>query len=199
MSNVNNLTSKILKDAEERKAKILADAENEKASIITKKTNEANSLEAQMLEKAKREAQTSKERVISGAELKARNERLKAKQVIIQEVFEKSVEELCKLDQDKYIAFVKETILSSGVTGDEKLILNEEGKKFITEAVVAEINKELASKGKKGEISIVSEAGSFKGGFILEKDGIEINNTFEALVDSLKEDLEFEVARELFN
>ena len=199
MSNINNLTSKILKDAEERKAKILADGENEKASIITKKTNEANSLEAQMLEKAKREAQTSKERVISGAELKARNERLKAKQVIIQEVFEKSVEELCKLDQDKYIAFVKETILSSGVAGDEKLILNEEGKKFITEAVVAEINKELASKGKKGEISIVSEAGSFKGGFILEKDGIEINNTFEALVDSLKEDLEFEVARELFN
>ena len=199
MSNINNLTSKILKDAEERKAKILADAENEKASIITKKTNEANSLEAQMLEKAKREAQTSKERVISGAELKARNERLKAKQVIIQEVFEKSVEELCKLDQDKYIAFVKETILSSGVAGDEKLILNEEGKKFITEAVVAEINKELASKGKKGEISIVSEAGNFKGGFILEKDGIEINNTFEALVNSLKEELEFEVARELFN
>ena len=199
MSNINNLTSKILKDAEERKAKILADAENEKASIITKKTNEANSLEAQMLEKAKREAQTAKERVISGAELKARNEKLKAKQVIIQEVFEKSVEELCKLDQDKYIAFVKETILSSGVAGDEKLILNEEGKKFITEAVVAEINKELASKGKKGEISIVSEAGSFKGGFILEKDGIEINNTFEALVDSLKEELEFEVARELFN
>ena len=199
MSNVNNLTSKILKDAEERKAKILADAENEKASIITKKTNEANSLEAQMLEKAKREAQTSKERVISGAELKARNEKLKAKQVIIKEVFEKSVEELCNLDKDKYIAFVKETILSSGVAGDEKLILNEEGKKFVTEAIIDEINKELVSKGKKGEISLIPETGSFKGGFILEKDGIEINNTFEALVDSLKEELEFEVARELFN
>ena len=37
------------------------------------------------------------------------------------------------------------------------------------------------------------------GGFILEKDGIEINNTFEALVSSLKEELEFEVAKELFN
>ncbi|MBE6048195.1 MAG: V-type ATP synthase subunit E [Clostridium sp.] len=199
MSNINNLTSKILKDAEERKAKILADAESEKASIIEKKTKEANSLEAQMLEKAKREAQTAKERVISGAELKARNEKLKAKQVIIKEVFEKSVEELCKLNEDKYIAFVKETILSSGVAGDEKLILNEEGKKFITEAILAEINQELASKGKKGEITFASEVGNFKGGFILEKDGIEINNTFEALVNSLKEELEFEVARELFN
>ncbi|MCR4944831.1 MAG: V-type ATP synthase subunit E [Clostridium sp.] len=199
MSNVNNLTSKILQDAEERKAKILADAANEKASIIEKKTKEADSLEAQMLEKAKREAETAKERVISGAELKARNEKLKAKQVIIKEVFEKSIEELCKLDGERYIAFVKETILSSGVAGDEKLVLNEEGKKFITEAVVNEINSGLVSKGKKGAITLSSETGNFKGGFILEKDGIEINNTFEALVNSLKEDLEFEVARELFN
>ena len=42
-------------------------------------------------------------------------------------------------------------------------------------------------------------AGIFKGGFILEKDGIEINNTFEALVSSLRDDLEFEVARVLFS
>lgn len=199
MSNVNNLTSKILKDAEERKAQILAEAEDKKASIIDKKDKEAKSLEASMLEKAKREAQVAKDRVISGAELKARNEKLKAKQVIIQEVFEKSVEELCNLDKDKYIAFVKETILSLGVAGDEKLILNEEGKKIITEAIVEEINKELVSKGKKGEITLLPETRSFKGGFILEKDGIEINNTFEALVDSLKEELEFNVARELFN
>ena len=199
MSNINNLTSKILKDAEERKAKILADAENEKASIITKKTNEANSLEAQMLEKAKREAQTAKERVISGAELKARNEKLKAKQVIIQEVFEKSVEELCKLDQDKYIAFVKETILSSGVAGDEKLILNDAGKKVIDATLMQEINSALVAEGKKGELTISEVTGNFLGGFILEKDGIEINNTFEALVSSLREELEFEVAKELFN
>lgn len=199
MANVSNLTSKILKDAEERKESILAAAENEKAKILDKKNNEAKALEATMLEKAESEAKTSKERVISGAELKARNEKLKAKQAVIKEVFEKSVEELCNLDDAKYVAFIKDSILSLGLAGDEKLVLNERGMKLVTDTVLSEINAGLVSNGKKGEITLVKEARSFKGGFILEKDGIEINNTFEALVNSVKEELEFEVARELFN
>ena len=36
MSNLNNLTSKILQDAEAKKAVILSDAENEKNKILSK-------------------------------------------------------------------------------------------------------------------------------------------------------------------
>lgn len=198
MANVSNLTSKILKDAEERKSSILSIAEDEKATILEKRNNSAKSLEATMLDKAKSEALARKERVISGALLKARNEKLKAKQAMIKEVFEKSIEELCNLSKDEFIAFVKNSILSLDVIGDEKLILNEEGKKIINEDLIKEINMELALKGKKGEVTINSETRNFNGGFILERQGIEINNTFKALVNSLKDELEFEVARELF-
>lgn len=199
MSNISNLTSKILKDAEERKDSILAKAESEKASIIEKRNKGAKALEAEMIEKAKSEAQTRKERVISGAELKARNEKLKAKQAIIEEVFNKSVDELCKLSDAEYKTFIKESILTLGIAGDEKLILNEKGKSLVDNTLLVDINKELTSKGKKGLLTISTEVGNFKGGFILEKGGIEINNTFEALVSSLKDELEFEVANELFN
>lgn len=199
MSNIGNLTSKILKDAEERKENILAKANEEKAAILEKKNNEAKSLEAKMIEKAKSEAVTSKERVLSGAELKARNEKLKAKQAVIQEVFNKSIEELCNLGEEQYVTFVKDSILNIGVAGDEKLILNENGKKIITEAVLSEINKGLVANGKKGNITLSQETRNFKGGFILEKDGIEINSTFESLVISSKDELEFNVAKELFN
>ena len=199
MSNISNLTSKILKDAEERKDSILAKAESEKASIIEKRNKEAKSLEAEMIEKAKSEAQTRKERVISGAELKARNEKLKAKQTIIEEVFNKSVDELCNLNDIEYKAFIKENILALGIAGDEKLILNGKGKNLVDNTLLADINRELTSQGKKGTLTISTEVGNFKGGFILEKGGIEINNTFEALVSSLKDELEFEVANELFS
>lgn len=198
MANISNLTSKILKDAGERKDSILAAAEDEKANIIQKKNNAAKSLVATMLEKAKSEAQSRKERIVSGTLLKARNEILKSKQAVIKEVFEKSIEELCNLNKDEFMAFVKNSILSLDLAGDEKLILNEEGKKIVDEVLVNEINQELTLKGKKGELTIDSQIRDFKGGFILERHGIEINNTFEALVNSLKDDLEFEVARELF-
>ena len=198
MSNIGNLTSKILKDAEVKRDNILAVAEEEKAKILNKKKDEAKTLEATMLEKAKSEAETRKERVISSAELKARNEKLQAKQTVIKEVFEKAVEELCKLGKDEYLKFIKDGVTSLTVTGDENLILNAEGQKLVDEAFVKSINDEVSAKGK-GNIKLSSTVGNFKGGFILEKDGIEINNTFEALVESMKEEMELEVAKALFN
>ena len=196
MSNLSNLTSKILKDAEDKKAVILSDAENEKNKILGKKQTEASAVEKTMLEKAEREAASRKDRIISGAELHARNEKLEAKQKVIKEVFETSVKELSNCSAEDLKGFVKTVILNSKIEGEQNLILNAEGKKVIDEAFVAEINKELA---KKAVIKLSDETRNFEGGFILEKDGIEINNTFEALVSSLKDDLSLEVARVLFS
>ena len=196
---VNNITSKILRDAEGRKESILATAEEEKNKILAKKVASAKDLEKEILEKAEIEAKSKKERVISGAKLKARNEKLAAKQEVIEEVFSKSVETLCKLNDREFVKFIKDSILSLNIDGDETLILNEDGNKIVSKEVVAEINAELKAKGLKGEIKISETIGSFRGGFILEKGGVEINNTFESLVDSLKDQLEFEVAKVLFN
>ena len=190
---VNNITSKILRDAEGRKESILATAEEEKNKILSKKVASAKELEKEI------EAKSKKERVISGAKLKARNEKLAAKQEVIEEVFSKSVETLCKLNDREFVKFIKDSILSLNIDGDETLILNEDGNKIVSKEVVAEINAELKAKGLKGEIKISETIGSFRGGFILEKGGVEINNTFESLVDSLKDQLEFEVAKVLFN
>lgn len=196
MSNLNNLTSKIIKDAEDKKAVILAEAENEKNKILSKKQDEASSIEKSILEKAKMEADSRKERIISGAELHARNEKLEAKQKVISAVFEASIEALCNASDEDLKGFVKTVILNSDIAGTQNLILNEKGKNVIDAAFVEEINKEL---GSKANISLSNETGNFKGGFVLEKDGIEINNTFEALVNSLRDDLSLEVARVLFS
>lgn len=199
MSNVNNLTSKILKDAEERKDSILKAANEEKAKIIAKKEAIAKSEEEVMVEKAKMEAKTRHERIVSSAELKARNEKLAAKQSVIDSVFEQSIEELCRMSDDDMKKFIKDMILSSDIAGDEKIILNEKGKSVLDGTLLVKINSELKSRSKKGELTVSNEVRNFKGGFILEKDGIEINNTFEDLVNSSRDDLEFEVANVLFS
>ena len=199
MANVRNLTYKILKDAEERKEKILAEANEKKANILSKKKKEAEKLEAEMIEKATREAETRKERVIAGAELSARNKKLEAKQAIITDVFNMSIESLCNLKEDDYKSFIKNTILSLNIDGDEKLILNDKVKNIVDNSFLAEINEALVKNNKLGKLTVSNETANYKGGFILEKNGIEINNTFEALVTSLREELEFEVAKELFN
>lgn len=199
MSDVKNLTSKILKDAEDRKESILKAANEERAKIIAKKEAIAKQEEEAMIEKAKNEAKTRHERIVSGAELKARNEKLAAKQSVIDSVFNQSIEELCKMSDDDMKKFIKDMILNSDITGDEKIILNQKGKSLLDKSLLNTINSELKANGKKGELTVSDEVRTFKGGFILEKDGIEINNTFEDLVNSSRDDLEFEVANVLFN
>ncbi|WP_160690685.1 V-type ATP synthase subunit E family protein [Clostridium sp. C2-6-12] len=195
MASINNLTSKIIKDAEDKKEVILSEAEKESKKIFNKKVEEAKAAEKIIIEKAEREAGSRKERIISNAHLKSRNEKLKAKQEIISEVFEEAIKSLCNLREEDFVDFVKKFTLNSRITGEQKIILNNEGKKIISNEILSEINEELKPKAS---IIFSEETRNFKGGFILEKDGIEINNTFEALVNSLKDDLSLEVARDLF-
>jgi len=196
MSNINNLTSKIIKDAEDKKEVIIQTAEKEKIRILSKKQVEASTAEKIIIEKAEREAVSRKERIISGAKLQARNEKLQAKQEVIREIFESTIEALCNLSKDDFKEFVKESILNSDIVGEQNIILNDSSKKIINKTFLAVINKEL---GAKASVILSEETRNFKGGFILEKDGIEINNTFEALVNSLKDDLSIDVAIMLFN
>lgn len=194
MSNVKNITSKILKDAEAGKGNILAAAEEEKNKILSKKASSANEIAQEILQKAEADAKSKKERVISSAKLKVRNNKLAAKQEIIDEVFEKSINKLTELSKEQFLNFVKNSILSMNLTGKQTLILNETGLKFVDDNFIDELNKEA-----KATIALSKTAGNFKGGFILENNGIEINSTYEALVSSLRDELEFEVAKVLFN
>lgn len=199
MANLENLTSKILHDAKMQSEELVQNAENEKAKIISKRVAEANEIATSGLEKAKFEAATRKERIISNAHLQVRNKKLESKGKVISTVFDKAVENLTQLDSEIVLTYFKNAILSMNIEGDESIIVNEKTKNMITNAFVSEINAELSKAGKKGELKLSNETRDIKGGFILEKNGIEVNNTFEALVNSLKEDLEYEVANVLFN
>ncbi|MBL4932351.1 V-type ATP synthase subunit E [Clostridium paridis] len=199
MANIENLTGKILEEAREKQKEIIASANLEGEKILSKKLQEAEEIKKVILDKAKEESKSRKERIISNALLKVRNEKLAVKQKVMDEVFEKALEELCNMNSDAFKNYFKESILNLDITGDEVVILNEPNKKVIEQDFINEINNMLKARGKKDGLTISSEVGNFKGGYILEKNGVEINNTFEALISSKKDELEYEVANLLFN
>ena len=198
MSNLNNLTSKILNDAEEKKKYILAEAEAQKDKIISKKTNRAEADKEEIITKANIEAEVKKARIISNAKLSVRNDMLRAKQDVISKVFNEAIEKLQNLSNGDYKYYVISTLDSLELKGTEVIIINEKDKDIFSNEFLEALNKELESKGKKGSITLNIE-GKFNGGFILDRNGIQINNTFEALINSLRGELEFEVNKVLFD
>ncbi len=198
MSNLNNITSKIIKDAEEKRDEILNAAQVESDSIIAKETKKAKNLEVELIEKAKIEAKARENRVISNARLKVRNNELKAKQDMISKVFEKAVERLNSLSTLEYKEYILRALDSLDLEGTEILIINKKDDDVINNKFLLDLNNKLISLGKKGKISILTN-GNFDRGFILDRNGIQINNTFESLVKSLRSELELEVTKVLFN
>lgn len=197
MSNLNNLTSKILKDAEETKNQILVEAKNDGDKIISKSIKKAESLKNEILEKAKSESESKYSRLISSAKLKVRNDQLRAKQDVISSIFLKAIDELNNLSNEQYADYVKKTLSELNLDGTETIIINERDKDVFNIKFLTDLNKNLMANGKKGEISLRTD-GNFKSGFILDRNGIQVNNTFESLVNSLKSELEFEVTKALF-
>lgn len=198
MSKLENLTSKIIKDSEEKAKIILGEAKREEEKIILGQEQEGESQKNKIIEKAYLESKNRKERIISNAHLFVRNRKLEAKQEVIAKVYEEALNNLGKLSKEEYLNFIKDSILNLEIYGDEEIILSQH-EKYINKEIIDEINKQLKSKGKKGEIKISDKKRDFKGGFILNKDGIEINNTFEALILSLKDDLDSVIIDTLFS
>lgn len=199
MSNLQHITSKIKKDSEVQRDEILNQANETARSIINKKESAASKDAADLIQRGTKDAKVKKERILSSATLKVRNDKLVAKQNVINDVFVQAKNGLDNMSDDMFKGFVKNRILSLDLIGDESIIVNESKKALISGEFLNGINTELKAMNKKGEIKISNIEGNFSGGFIIEKDGVEINNTFESLVNSLREDMEFEIANIIFN
>lgn len=183
MSNLENLTQKILDDASKRASIIKEDSEKINMEIINSKIDEANDKKSKLIDKATSEAALLKERVISNAELKIRNEKLKAKQVVIERVFNLAKTKLENLSEDDFTAYLSNTLKNIDFQGHHVLIVPE---KF-REKVIS-----------LGLPLIVSQDETVDSGFLIKGDGIILNYNFNSLVDYYRDDLEAEIAQSLF-
>ena len=198
MSKLDSLTAKIIEDANIKAKAILKEAKDTQLSMVENKTKEAEALKLRMLEKAEIEASTAKQRIISNAELTVRNEKLVAKQTMIDKVFVGALEKLSLIDESEYLEILKRYLLSMGIAGDEEIILPGKYKEIVSNDYLLEINTTLKTSGKIGKLTFSSEPRDINSGFIVLKNGIEINNTFESLVNSLRDEMEAQIVEQLF-
>ena len=198
MSNINKLTNKIIEDANATASRLIAEAKAKETEVVSGKVAEAEVEKNMIISKAESEAKIKAERIVSNAHLQVRNMRLTSKGEALDKVFSTAAEKLIQLPSDKVSSFIKNSILSLEVKGDEEIVVGENNT-AVTPEFISELNKELNAKGKIGNLKLSSVKRNIGGGFILIKSGVEINFTFEALIKVLRDELEAEVASTLFS
>lgn len=199
MSNLENLTSKIIQDAELKAENVIKEARGKEIEIISKRVEAAKKAAATMTENANMEAKSMIDRALSKAELEVRNRKLLAKQQVMDKVFEEAEKRLSKINLETFQEFVKTSILALDIDGDEKIIMSLDDKAKLPQDFLEKLNKELVSAGKKGNMEFSDETRNLNGGYILAKGGIEINNSFKSMISSLRDELEYGVNKILFD
>ncbi len=195
---VEKLTKRIISDAEQEARKIIDEGKAEADRIVTDAKAEAQKILAKAKERADAEAKEHIRRAVSLRELEARKAILGEKGKLMEEAFEKAIEELRRRDRESNYALTREMLLKVIETGTEEIIFSPEDREAIGEPFIASLNEELKKAGKRGEVKISDETRPIRGGFIARSGQKESNSSFEMLLKMLRDQLEMDISKVLF-
>ena len=190
---IENITSKILSDAQNNADSSLKSAESTKQELLNKAKAEAEALIKTEAEKAANDAVELKNRRVSAAELQGRKMLLSAKQEAIKKSFGAAIEKLKAMPEDEYLSFLGQEIIKIP-NCEGTIVLNAKDRENIGERLVKAVNEKLGAE----KIVLSKNTVKASGGFVLKKGSVEINNTFETLLDSMKDELPGSIANALF-
>lgn len=191
----------ILKRIDEKasllKEDILTSARAEAESRIEAAREKAALLEAGILEEATAEAEQIKSIAASRRDMQKKQMILGAKQELISQVFDEAVKRLSNLSKEEYRALLLD-LIGQKAGGTEELILSEHDNHRLGPDFHDAVNQALKTRGKTGNLKISYSPDRLGGGFILRRGGVSDNVTFPAILNLIREDLEIELARVLF-
>ena len=190
---IDNITSRILSDAENNADSSLMNAENTKQEIINKARSEAEVIIKTEAERAAKDAVDLKNRRVSAAELQGRKMLLSAKQEAIKKSFNAAIDKLKAMPEDKYLSFLAQEIVKIP-NCEGSIVLNAKDRENIGERLVKTVNEKLGAE----KVALSKNTVKASGGFVLKRGSVEINSTFETLLDSMKDELTGEIANALF-
>ena len=196
---IKDINEKIVSNAKIQANKIIAEAEDNANNIIKKGEKEADNIKKVILYKINQEASLRKSKILTEANLEAKKTILLEKQKIMEDVFDKALESITKLNSKDYLSFIKKMILDNIESGDETIFTGSLDKDKISKDFIEEINKELKVKDKKGELRLSTSYLPIKGGVVIGSGKIRKNISLEFLLKKIREELEIQVSKDLFN
>ncbi|NIM02644.1 hypothetical protein GTN66_00600 [bacterium] len=192
------IIEKIIQDNDKEIKKIIDEAESRASQIVEEGRREAEKVARELTRQGEENARKVSERIVTLASLESRKRILAEKQRILGEVYQEVEKRIRNLNGRDYRELVKRIMLESCQTGEELVVVGKNDKKRIDEKLINSVNAELVKVGKKGKLKLSSEPAFIADGFILRSGKIEISNSWENILRSLREKTEDEVIKLLF-
>ncbi|MCK9216860.1 MAG: V-type ATP synthase subunit E [Firmicutes bacterium] len=198
MTGIDNIKGRIMADAEAKASEIVDDAEIKAEEILAKAKEKAVDKVKEIERKSIYDANERKRIIHSMVELSIRKDILAAKQEVLCQVFDEVQERIDALTGDEYEKILISMLLKTIEPGNEDIVISKNDVSRISPEFVKKVNEEFKKAGKSIELKMKMEDVEFGGGFIIKGKGIEINNSFKALLNMKRDEIEPIVAEMLF-
>jgi len=198
MTGIDRIKQRILEDAQKEADLIVQTAQHKADALKAAKAGEAGKLKKRLTEENMEAAREHKRRLLTVAQLEMRKKVLAAKQEMIDAVFMGVLQRIESMPDDEYKDIIMSMLLASPLYGDEEVVFSACDPHNLDQGFLNKVNEMLAKDGRKGQLRLSSDRGQFKAGFILRREGVEINSTFESILGTLRNDMEPLLAEILF-
>jgi len=192
----------IINEAKEKAENIIVKAREEAKKVLDKAEQEAKREAEEIISKKKTDAEAQARRILSEAKLEARLKILNVKEQLISEAFDKALDKLKEFTQSAQYKSALENLIKDAAIiirgGDLEVLLPENTN---VDLDLSKIAKEVEEQtGVKTSLNISKERIRSIGGVIVRsKDRLlTVDNTFEARLERLREQLRVNVANLLF-
>lgn len=199
MNGIEKITARITDDTAAEIARIQAESKATCDEIAKNSAASAQEDYWKLLKQGTQNAEHRLERLNSVAELEAKKYVLGEKQSLISKTFERAVEMLLALPEDKYVALLAHLASEASANGSEVVILSAKDRPRVGKAVCDKANELLKAAGKKAALTLSTETRAICGGLVLSEGNIETNCSLDILVSMFRNELLPEVAKTLFD
>lgn len=195
---IENITDRIIAEAEDKAREIIGAAEEEARKIISSAEQDAERNVAAARQAASKQAEQERERIAASARMEGKKLLLETKQALITEAFDLALQRLETLSDEEFERVISALMVKLIETGSEQVIINEKDKRRLKPDFLLRVNQAAAKNGVACNVTMSDESRDISSGFILKRGDVEINATFETLLRQWRDELSSEVAKILF-
>ena len=188
-----DIKAKINAEAQAQIKTVEAENDARVSAVNQQAANEAQAIQASYKERfAKEEPEILKRRQIV-AGIDANKIDLGIKQRLIGEAFEGALSKLAEMAHDPYLSFVQTLLEKAVVTGEEVLLVGK-NERYIDGAWIDSYNASHSTR-----LSFSSDRLPISGGFVLRNGKIDINCSWDMLVETIRPEIEADAVKRLFS
>lgn len=199
MTGIEKITARIDADAQAEVAAIKSASDARCAELRADYDKKAQEAYWERIRAGVKECESRVDRMGRLAQMESKKSVLSLKQSMVDEAFERAVEQICRLPQDEYVSAMASLAARSAVSGAEELVLNAKDRERCGAQIVEAANAALAAAGKAANLKLSAETGDMKAGFLLREGDVSVNCAVEVLAELCRSEMAAKVASALFD